>query len=625
MSANKYKRRDFFNKVLNRDEREMEEDILFKKYSRKTSSGRLYTPYENFIEKIDHPAENGASDQAETAERVGSITSGLTAYAGAWTERHVIHLLKRTGFGNKKTDIETFAAMTMSAAVDAITTINANPALPSHTPLNYNQATVVDPVIPLGGDWTSNNLTYSTATSLNDRSVNNYRLSSHLCWNWGLWLNDGPTIREKMVGFWYHFIPVNYNAINSAVNNSATIFNDYIKLLRDNALGNFKTLIKLIAKSPAMLIYLSNHYSTAAAPNENFARELMELFMLGKEPTQNYTELDVQSGAKVLSGWRVASFTNPYPFVVNFYSNYHNQSEKTFSSNFNNNVIANQAGASGANEFNAYFDMLFLHQSTTIAKYICRRLYRYFVYYDIDASVETNVIVPLAAALISNNWNMLPVVRLLLKSEHFFDMANRGVMIKSPIDMIAGIINTLKVNTTAPSGATQILDQYKIWENLNNNARYNMEQGQGLVPTVSGWKAYYQVPTFYQNWINANTIQKRSAYLTSLVSGYTVSGTAIKIDGIAFIQQFPLQDAQSPGTVVDIFVRYLLSLDLPQTYKNELKVQNLLSGQVTDNYWTAAWNNFINNPTSTAYRTTVNNKLKALITAIIQLAEFQLM
>jgi uncharacterized protein (DUF1800 family) len=618
MSANKYKRRDFFSKVLNREEG----DPLFKKYSRKSLSGRHYSPYESFIEAIDH---HDNSEPGQTAERVGAITSGLQPYTGPWTQWQVIHLLKRTGFGNKKSDVELLSAMTTSHAVDFLTTINNTPTLPSPTPLNYNQATIADPVVGLGGNWSNNNLTYSSATILNDKSVNIWRLSSHLYWNWGLWLNDGPTIREKMVGFWYHFIPVNYSNINSAVNNSATLFNDYIKLLRDNALGNFKTLIKLIAKAPAMLIYLSNHYSTAAAPNENFARELMELFMLGKDPTQNYTELDVQSGAKVLSGWRVASFTNPYPFVVNFYSDYHNQSAKTFSSNFNNNTIANQAGASGANEFNAYFDMLFLHQSTTIARYICRRLYRYFVYYDIDSNIETNVIVPLAEALVSNNWNMLPVVKLLLKSEHFFDMANRGVMIKSPIDMIAGVLNTLKVNTTAASSATQLFDQYKIWENLNNNTRYNMEQGQGLVPTVSGWKAYYQIPAFYQNWINSNTIQKRSAYLTSLISGYTVSGNNIKIDGIAFIQQFPTADIQSPHTVVDIFVRYLLSLDLPQTYKDELKVQNLLSGQVTDGYWTTAWNNFANNPTNTNYRTTVNNKLKALITAIIQLAEFQLM
>lgn len=625
MPVNKYKRREFLGKILNKEEGVPGEDALFKKYARKELSGRIYTPYEHYIDQVDHPEQQDNTGQSETAERVGTITSGLTAYAGAWTQWQVIHLLRRTGYGNRKADIESLAAMTTSDAVDYLTTVTGTPTLPSSTPLNYNQAAVVDPTIVLGGDWTTNNLTYSTATSSNDGSVNSSRLASHIYWNWGLWLNDGPSIREKMVGFWYHFIPVNYSDISNSVVNSATLFNDYMKLLRDNALGNFQTLIKLIAKSPAMLIYLGNHYSTASAPNENFARELMELFMLGKEPTQNYAELDVQSGARVLSGWRVASFTNPYPFVVNFVSTYHNQSPKPFSVNFNSTVIANATGAGGANEFDTYFNMLFLNQSTTIAKYVCRRLYRYFVYYDIDANIEANVIVPLSAALISNSWNMLPVVRLLLKSEHFFDMANRGVMIKSPVDIVAGILNTLNISTTAAAGATQLFNQYKVWENLNNQVRTNMEQGPGLVPTVSGWKAYYQAPSFYQNWINANTIQKRASYLTSLINGYTVSGVSVKIDGIAFLQQFPNTDVQIPGTVVDIFVRYLLSLDLPQTYKDELKVQSLLSGQVTDSYWTTAWNNFVTTPTNTTYRTTVNNKLKALITAIIQLAEFQLM
>ncbi|RYZ48272.1 MAG: DUF1800 family protein, partial [Sphingobacteriales bacterium] len=413
MPVNKYKRRDFLGKLLNHDEQPG--DALFNKYSRKSLSDRVYTPYENFIEQIDHP-EQGTG---ETAARVGNVTSGLTQYTGTWTAWEVNHLLRRTGFGNKKTDTEALLAMTMSAAVDQLTTIGA-PGNPSTTPLNYNQAAVVDPTIALGGDWTANNLTYSTATSSNDGTVNGSRIASQIYWTWGVWLNDGNSIREKMVNFWYHFIPVNYSDIGNSVVNSATLYNDYIKLLRDNALGNFQTLIKAIAKSPAMLIYLGNHYSTATAPNENFARELMELFMLGKEPTQNYTELDVQSGAKVLSGWRVASFTAAYPFVVNFYSNYHNQSTKVFSSNFNSTPIANQTGANGANEFNTYFDMLFQYQSVTISKYIARRLYRFFVYYDIDSNIETNVIVPLAAAIISNSWNMLPVVKLLLKSEHFY-------------------------------------------------------------------------------------------------------------------------------------------------------------------------------------------------------------
>jgi uncharacterized protein (DUF1800 family) len=102
-----------------------------------------------------------------------------------------------------------------------------------------------------------------------------------------LCIQDGTTIREKMMQFWYHFIPVNFDDVRSQQRNSATMCNDYMNLLRNNALGNFKNLIKDVAKTPAMLVYLGNQYSTATVPNENFARELMELFTMGKVPTQN--------------------------------------------------------------------------------------------------------------------------------------------------------------------------------------------------------------------------------------------------------------------------------------------------------------------------------------------------
>jgi uncharacterized protein (DUF1800 family) len=427
-----------------------------------------------------------------------------------------------------------------------------------------------------------------------------------------------------MTQFWYHFIPVNFDDIRNQQNNSATMCNDYMSLLRTNALGNFKTLIKAIAKTPAMLVYLGNQYSTATVPNENFARELMELFTLGKVPTQNYTEADVIAASKVLSGWRVPSFIAAYPFAPAFNAAYHNQTNKTFSVNFANTTINNQAGVNGANEFDIFFDMLFTQQQTTIARYVCRRLYRFFVYYDIDANIETNVIVPLAALLVSNNWNMAPVVTTLFKSEHFFDVANRGVMIKSPIDFITGSLRTLNINTTPAAGATQLANQYTVWNYFQNYANGNLEQGMGLVPNVSGWKAYYQDPTYYQNWINSNSIQRRATLLTSFVSGFTTGSTSIKFDPIAFVQQFPGATIQDPDLLIDAIVPYLFTVDLPAQYKIDTKVQTLLAGQVTNSYWTTAWNNYIASPT-TANTNIVKNRLNSLLTTFLQLAEFQLM
>lgn len=502
MGKEKFKRKDFLKSFAGlaggvtetvTDEPPGGPDPLFKKYSRKKRGNRLYSTV------MAVPGSNG---ELPENVRVGNITSGLAPYTGIWDVWQVTHLLRRIGFGVKKTDLDALLALTPSAAVDQLMALSP-PANPSPTPLNHYQNTAVDSGgILLGDSWTSNNLAYLSGS--NDSTVNNQRQNSLINWSWGLCINENTTIREKMVLFWYHFIPVNFDDVRNMQNNSSTMNHDYMSLLRTNAFGNFKTLIKDIAKMPAMLVFLSNQYSTAAVPNENFARELLELFTMGKVPTQNYTESDIIAASKVFSGWRVPSFVAAYPFAPGFNSTYHNQTNKVFSAFFANTTITNQAGAAGANEFDIFFDMLFTQQQDTIARYICRRLYRYFVYYDIDANVEANVIVPLAAFLVSSNWEMAPVVSKLLKSEHFFDVANKGVMIKSPIDFIAGTLRTLNINTTAVATTNpQIVNQYTVWKYFHDYTNNNLEQGYGLVPNVSGWKAYYQEPAFYQNWINS--------------------------------------------------------------------------------------------------------------------------
>lgn len=599
---------DFVEKEQNQN------DPLFDKYARKELNARHYS------NQIEFPDMNGSF-----GARIGNVTSGLTQYAGAWTISEVSHLLKRTSFGIKKGDLDGLLSLDVSSAVDSLLSFS-NPVLPTPTPINWYQNSEIDSSgVTLGGNWTNKNLTYQPNS--NDGTVDYYRCLGLQYWNWGLCIDDNTSIREKMTLFWYHFIPIDYEGLRNIVGNAATLSNDYMKLLRANCLGNFKLLIKAITKSPAMLFYLSGQYSTAAAPNENFARELMELFMLGKVPTQNYTEDDVQAAAKIFSGWAVNYYSLAYyPFVVEFTASNHNQSNKTFSSFFGNTVINNQAGAAGAAELDLFFDMMFLQQSTTIAKYICRRLYRFFVYYDIDANVETNVIQPLSALLISSNWDMQPVLSALLSSEHFFDAVNKGVMIKSPIDFISGLLRTLKVNTSVPNGASQINNQYAVWGYLQHASLNYLEQGFGTVPNVSGWKAYYQNPTYYQNWINSNTIQQRSELVRLLINGgLSPGGLNLKIDPIVFVQQFPNATIQNPDLLINIIIQYLFSVDLPQTFKTETKIQNLLSGQTTNYYWTSAWNNYNNNQTNIGYKNIVTDRLTALLTSFLQLAEFQLM
>jgi len=624
MGNQQLKRKDFLRKIAGIKEKIStsvlspafpgdDDDPLFKKYARKSLGPRHYS---NEMAVAGDPTTNDL--------RIGNITSGINPYTGAWTKWEAGHLLRRLGFGVKKADLEALTAMSMNDAVESLLSY-APPASPSAAALNYYQNTLPDSGgILLGDTWTANNLTYVNA---NDGTNNYYRQLSLTAWSWGLFLDEGKTVREKMTWFWYHFIPVNFDDLRDLQANSATMCNDYMTLLRTNAMGNFKTLIKAIAKTPAMLVYLGGQSSTANTPNENFARELLELFTMGKVPTQNYSESDIVAASKIFSGWRLSSYTTPYPLTAAFNASYHNQGPKTFSSFFGGTTIPNQTGANGANEFNVFFDLQFTQQAVTIARYVCRRLYRYFVYYDIDPNMETNVIVPLANLLVSGNWEMAPVIRALFKSEHFYDVANKGVMIKAPVDFIAGTLRTLNINTTAATGASQVFNQYAIWNYFQNYGYNYFDQALGLVPNVSGWKAYYQSPTFYQNWINSNSIQRRATLLTAFINGFTPSSgnISIKFDPIAFVQQFPNPTIQDPDLLIDAIVPLLFAMDMPASYKSDTKIATLLNGQVTNSYWTTAWNNYTGAPTNTSYTNTVRSRLNSLFTTFLQLAEFQLM
>ncbi len=622
-------RRDFFRTLSGTAEADAPaagaEDVLFKRYARKALSGtRRYGGTEPVADEAAEPA---------TSARVGTVTTGLAPYTGTWSAWEVAHLLRRTSFGVKKADVDSFLTGSISDAVDALCTVSAAVAAPSATPVNnYDTALFTDSggILP-GADWTGNNLPYTSTSSSNDGTTNSLRRGSLTAWQQGVWIANDLTIREKMVQFWHHFIPVNIYDVEGVSSNSTLTTYYYIKLLRENGLGNFKTLMKAIAKHPAMLAYLGGQFSTASAPNENFARELLELFTMGKVPTQNYTEDDIQAAAKIFSGWRLSSFKTAFttplaaqPYPVAFNSTYHNTSSKTFSSYFGSTTITGLTGSAGSGEFDTFFDLLFMQQDVTIARYLARRLYRFFVYYDIDANIETNVIEPLGDLLISNGWDMLPVVKTLLKSEHFFDAANRGVMIKPPVDFLIGAVRTLNIPTTSPTITTQ--NQYAVWQYYHNYARNNLEQGWLDVPNVSGWNAYYQSPTYYQNWINSNSIQRRASFLTGLVSGSLYAGGInMKLDPIAWVQQFPTATIQNPETLIDEMVKLLLPLDLAATYKTEIKEANLLAGQTDNFYWTTAWNNYAGTPTSTSYANIVRTRLRNLFTALLQLAEAQLM
>ena len=150
---------------------------------------------------------------------------------------------------------------------------------------------------------------------------------------------------------------------------------------------------------------------------------------IGKGPNSKYTEDDVKTAARVLTGWKV-DWTKS---VSTFNPNDHDSSDKTFSSFYNNKVIKGQTGANGAKEVDDLLDMIF--GNAECALHLVRKLYRFFVYHSIDASTETNVISPLAQLLLTSIFDIKPVLLKLLKSEHFYDVLNLGVILKTPLDL----------------------------------------------------------------------------------------------------------------------------------------------------------------------------------------------
>ncbi|MES2372308.1 MAG: DUF1800 domain-containing protein [Bacteroidota bacterium] len=527
---------------------------------------------------------------------------GLTAYNGVWTENEVIHLLKRTMFGAMKADIDYFKTRTFQQSVDEI--LNPTAPLPDSPLKEYatpTNATTPDTNVPQGTTWV---LDPST-----DGTVNSLRIASFKKWWMGVMINQDRSIREKMLLFWHNHFATETNVVG----NAQFIYAHHL-LLRTYALGNFKSLTRAVTIDPAMLVYLNGEKNTKSAPDENYSRELQELFCCGKGPDSLYTEADVLAAAKVLTGWKVDALTLSPGFVPQR----HDTTNKQFSAFYSDTVIQGKTGATaGDEELDALLNMIFATQE--VAKYICRRLYRWFVYYDIDATVEAAIITPLADLFRINNYEIKPVLNVLLKSEHFFDALAKGCLIKSPVELVVGTCREFNV-TFQP--ATDYISNYGLYSYLATWTA-NMQQNIGDPPDVSGWKAYYQAPQFYEVWINSDTLPKRNQFTDIITqTGYTFNGKKIMVDGAEFAKT--LSNPGDPNILIDDILKIIYRIDISAVSKLQLKTDILLGGQSSDYYWTDAWNLFISTPGNTANTNTVKSRLRDLLKYFMDLSEYQL-
>ena len=521
-----------------------------------------------------------------------TVTNTFDPYTGAWGFEQAAHLLRRTTFG------PTYAQMKQATSdgLDAtISTLFENQPLPAD-PIYYNFEN--DPNVANGESWVDE------PTNFQITGLNGGRKRSLQGWSFKAIRESGMNIREKMLLFWHnHFVVANTN--------DSRFQHKYMTLLRENALGNFKEFVEEITIDPSMLQYLNGTQNSKNAPNENYARELLELFTIGKGDAAgpgdytNYTEDDVVQIARALTGWRHFDIDDLTEVQADFNPNRHDTGDKQLSHRFNEVVISD----AGADEYKTVIDIIF--QKDEVARFISRKLYRWFVHFDINSDVEANIIEPMAQMLITDNYDVQPTIKALLSSEHFYDISIRGCMITHPIDYLFKMVNTFELELNP-----DILQEYNILRRLFR-AIAPLEMVMYSHPNVAGWKAYYQAPQYYKIWINAVTLPVRMNFSDTLSEGYNVSGFQVKLNVLAFTAS--LDNPADPDDLINEIASILYAQPLAQEQVDSLKA----SHGITNPEWQ---NEYLDYSTgNTSLEPTINNKLKGLVKTMLKMPEFYLM
>ena len=528
--------------------------------------------------------------------------SGLNPYAGPFSTNEIIHLLKRTMFGAKKSDVDYFTSRSLNQVVNEL----LSPTAPDPGPPVKEYITTTQP-----GSKPDDNVIRGT-TWVNDfngdGSVQSQRRASYKKWWTGVLINQNRSIREKMIFLWTD----HFGNEASDIGNANWVYQQH-NLVRQHYLGNFKQMVRSMTIDYAMLRYLNGYLNTAVAPDENYGRELQELFTVGKGSGSQYTEQDVKEAAKVLTGWRLNGTT----YQSFFDTTKHSTGNKQFSSFYNNTVITGRTGATAGDlELNDLLNMIFAKNE--VAKFIVRKFYRWFVYYEIDAATEANVISPLADIFRNNNFEIKPVLSALFKSEHFFDVLNQGCIIKTPADLVIGSMRELNVAMPASSDWDT---SYGHWNTL-----YSFMVNMGLnlhdPPNVAGMPAYYQEPLFHEIWITADSLPKRNQFTDLMTNtGYTRNSFKMQFDFVAYAKMLP--NPGNPNDLIDDTLKYTYRISLSPQVKQQVKTQLLLSNQQYDYYWTNAWAAYIASPTNANF-TIINTRLKDLFRYLMDLSEYQL-
>lgn len=392
---------------------------------------------------------------------VNCNTSTLAPYTNPLSKEQVEHLYRRLGFS---ASIQT---------IDGLIGQNANQLIDNL----INEAAGM-PTLPAPAWATWNNSNYPADDDAARALRNQQRAEFSLDYSNAILTNN---LRDRLSFFWSnHFVTeIDIYECNA-------FLYEYINCLQRNAIGNFRTFISEIGLTNAMLYYLDGVYNNGNNPNENYARELYELFSLGDG--NGYTEEDIIETAKALTGYVERGELGCE--AVQFNPENFDAGPKTI------------FGQTGNWDYDDVINILFTERPDQIGEFICRKLYEFFVHPDSKEQFVNETIIPgLAATFVANNFDIAPVLSQLFKSQHFFDDDAIGVIIKSPFDIY---FNFIKETNFAYTDTT-----------VETSVNYSDMLGQTLFDPVdvAGWQRDRQ-------WINTNFIIGRWLTMLDIVDGF---------------------------------------------------------------------------------------------------------
>lgn len=589
----------------------------------------------------------------------------LTPLSGPLGPKRAAHLLRRATFGPNKDEIDTYAGKNASDAVNDL----FNPIMPLPTP-----EAPIDPAT--GTEWAMSGITDANA---GDLELQDYFKG----WFMAQMMSNGidPSIslqysvREKIV-FFIHSV---LTAISTKIDSSRALYFQN-QLFRMYAIDkedvgelqlNFKELAKKVSVDNAMLRLLDGNLNVNGSPNENYARELLELYTIGRgleghvpdttDPGDYYVyrEQDVQAAARVLSGWDF-SLANDVVINEEFLfldpdtglprgkvkgnpdnATSHDNTPKQFSDRFDNHVIqrptdqvefpgTNATEATAYDEVSQLIDMIYSKRET--AMNICRRVYRFFVYHNITEAIDDTIISALADTFEASGYKLQPVLEELFMSEHFYDAVggvtddNFGGIIRSPLDLVIGTYRMFGI--TLPDYKTEPEALY-----VRTGAMLSTLSSMGMhfyePYDVAGYDAYHQYPIFHRAWISPNYLTARYLFIRNLIAVNMEDPDAPRINPYEFVySKIAFARAAESDLLIEDLTAIFFPLSAKVTELTEKRLNYFLQAflytpKIDDNpeaTWTDRWLH----PENYDEPEVVIGQLKSLFNSLLQTPEYQL-